>query len=251
MERMRRHGYSLGKGLRSNSKILAQLALLLCFVVALLIMATWESSARSTEVTQIRKTTSSVVRFSTGAGGGCHNSDVTVAVQPGDTLSAISARYGTSWFSLASYNHLSDPNLLFPGQTLCVPATHSSSPHPNTPEVGQANVYPYGQCTWWANQRYSQMHGIYVPWTTNSDAWEWTARAYDFGWQVSSTPQVGDIIDLQPWVQGASGLGHVAVVEQILTSGDVIASNMNWGSNPGAVVDVEFAPGPGVTFIRL
>ncbi len=82
-------------------------------------------------------------------------------------------------------------------------------------------------------------------------AWEWTARAYEFGWKVSSTPTVGSIIDLQPWVQGAYGAGHVAVVEKVLSNGHVIASNMSWGVDPYAVVDVEFAPGPGVTFISF
>jgi surface antigen len=93
------------------------------------------------------------------------------------------------------------------------------------------------------------LHGYYVPWRVNAGAWQWTADAYQFGWHVSSVPTVGAIVDLQPWVQGAYGGGHVAVVERILSNGHVIASNMSWGANPYAVVDVEFAPGPGVTFI--
>jgi surface antigen len=60
---------------------------------------------------------------------------------------------------------------------------------------------------------------------------------------------VGDIIDLQPWVQWAGGAGHVAIVEKILSNGHVIASNMNWGRYPRQVTYVEFVPGPGVTFI--
>ncbi len=118
-----------------------------------------------------------------------------------------------------------------------------------SPPVGTVNVFPYGQCTWWANQRYSQLHGVYVPWRTQSDAWGWTDRAYQFGWHVSSSPTVGSIIDLQPWVQGAYGLGHVAVVEQVLSNGHVIASTMNWGAYPWQVTYVQFSPGPGVTFI--
>ena len=115
---------------------------------------------------------------------------------------------------------------------------------------GSVNAFPYGSCTWWANQRYHQMHGIFVPWRTQSDAWQWTARAYQFGWYVSDRPVVGAIIDLQPGVQGASTwAGHVAVVERILSNGHVIASNMNWGARPWQVTYVEFAPGPGVTFI--
>ncbi len=80
-------------------------------------------------------------------------------------------------------------------------------------------------------------------------AWQWKDRAHDFGWRVSTRATVGSIIDLQPWVQGAYGGGHVAVVERVLGNGHVIASNMSWGANPYAVVDWEFSPGPGVTFI--
>ena len=119
------------------------------------------------------------------------------------------------------------------------------------PTQGSTNVFPYGSCTWWANQRYFQLHGIFVPWRTQSNAWQWTARAYQFGWHVSSSPIVGAIIDLQPGVQGASWAGHVAVVERILRNGDVIASNMNWGAYPWQVTYVEFAPSAGVTFLYL
>jgi surface antigen len=130
-----------------------------------------------------------------------------------------------------------------------------STPTTNTqtvsPTQGYSNDFPYGSCTWWANQRYFQLHGIFVPWRTQSNAWQWTARAYQFGWHVSSSPLVGAIIVLQPGVQGASWAGHVAVVERILNNGDVIASNMNWGAYPWQVTDIEFAPGPGVTFLYL
>ena len=126
-----------------------------------------------------------------------------------------------------------------------VPVTQSSVLHSES----RGNVFPYPACTWWANQRYAEWHGSYVPWTTNSMAWQWKDRAHDFGWRVSTRPKVGAIIDLQPWVQGAYGSGHVALVEKVLGNGHVIASNMSWGANPYAVVDWEFAPGPGVTFI--
>ena len=113
----------------------------------------------------------------------------------------------------------------------------------------RGNVFPYPACTWWANERYAELHGYYVPWTTNAMAWQWKDRAHDFKWHISTQPEVGSIIDLQPWVQGAYGGGHVAVVEKILHNGHVIASNMSWGANPYTIVDWEFAPGPGVTFL--
>ena len=131
-----------------------------------------------------------------------------------------------------------------------VQGAHAQSAQRSVQSTGSSNPFPYPSCTWWANQRYHQLHGVFVPWRTNSNAWQWTARAYQFGWHVSSRPSYGAIIDLQPWVQGAYGLGHVAVVERILRNGHVIASNMNWGAYPYRVTYVEFAPGRGVTFIR-
>lgn len=178
----------------------------------------------------------------------CSSGDQVYMVQSGNTLGGIAARYGTSWQKLATYNRIANPNLIYINQTVCVPGKPVAKSGP--PSVrGTGNYFPYGQCTWWASQRYYQLRGVYVPWTTQSDAWQWTARAYDFRWRVSSTPRVGDIIDLQPRVQGAYGLGHVAVVEQVLGNGRVIASTMNWGIYYWKVVNVEFAPGPGVTFI--
>jgi len=51
----------------------------------------------------------------------------TYTVQPGDTLSGIAARYGTTVAALASANSLSNPNLIFPGQLLILPAGSAAS----------------------------------------------------------------------------------------------------------------------------
>lgn len=195
----------------------------------------------------------------------CPAGSSTYIVVSGDTLSGIAARYGTSWATLASYNHIANPSLIYVNQVVCIPGRSSStasapatsstnapvvySSGSSSAPVGYSNPFPYPACTWWANQRYFELHGYYVPWRINAEAWQWTADAYAFGWHVSSQPTVGAIIDLQPWVQGAYGGGHVAVVESILSNGDVIASNMSWGANPYSVQYVQFAPGPGVTFI--
>jgi surface antigen len=112
------------------------------------------------------------------------------------------------------------------------------------------NMFPYGQCTWWANQRYFQLHGVFVPWGMNADASQWVQRAQDAHWQVSSQPMEGAIIVMQPGVQGAYGYGHVAVVERVLEDGSVVASSMNWGRSPGAVTEHRVHPGGGVTFVR-
>lgn len=110
------------------------------------------------------------------------------------------------------------------------------------------NAYPHGQCTWWAAERYYQLHDVFVPWA-NANAGGWVDRAQQFGWHVSSIPTVGSIIVLQGGVQGSSFVGHVAVVEQVLNNQAVIASSMNWGYNPYQVINTVFHTGTGVAFI--
>jgi N-acetylmuramoyl-L-alanine amidase len=203
----------------------------------------------------------------------CSRGDRVYVVAGGDTLGAIAARYGESWSTLAAHNRIVNPNLIYRNQVICIPggrSTHRSGSTYTAPVsmysatvntysapmtrrslmVGYGNVFPYPACTWWANQRYYQMHGVFVPWRTQAMAWQWTARAYEFGWNVSASPSVGAIVDMQPWVQGAYGAGHVAVVEQVLGNGTAIASSMSWGSNPYAVVYIQVRPASGITFIR-
>jgi LysM repeat protein len=43
-------------------------------------------------------------------------------VQQGDTLFKIGQRYDIDWPSVAKANRLEDPNLIFPGQQLCIPS---------------------------------------------------------------------------------------------------------------------------------
>jgi surface antigen len=116
-------------------------------------------------------------------------------------------------------------------------------------QTGTYNIFPYGECTWWADQRYHQLHGIFVPWRINANAFQWVARAVEFGWHVSGLPKVGSIMVLQPGVDGAYGSGHVGVVERVLQNGRVIASSMNWGSRPGTVTQSTYVLRPGVSFI--
>jgi LysM repeat protein len=186
----------------------------------------------------------------------CPHGAIAHVVVRGDTLSKIASHYGVSWRSLASDNHVSNPNLIYQGQVICVVEVRITGyihvpqpPRRTAPPGGRRNVFPYGACTWWADQRYFQLHGIFVPWKMQANAWQWVERAYQFGWHVSSSPSPGAIVVLQPWVEGAYGMGHVAVVERILKNDHVIASNMSWGRYPWQVAYVQFAPGPGVRFI--
>lgn len=44
-----------------------------------------------------------------------------VTVKPGDTLSGIGARTSRTWEQLASYNHVPNPNLIYPDQVISIP----------------------------------------------------------------------------------------------------------------------------------
>jgi surface antigen len=185
----------------------------------------------------------------------CPKGDQTYIVRAGDTLSAIGNRYHTDWQRLASHNNLLNPNLIFINQQICIPGqgsttTGMTTTQPSSTAIrGTSNPFAFPQCTWWASERYHQLHGIFVPWTINSNAWQWMARAQEFHWRVSSRPTVGAIAVQQPLVQGASSLGHVGVVEKILANGHVMTSNTNWGLAPTQVTHVELVPGPGISFV--
>jgi len=187
----------------------------------------------------------------------CPAGDQAHTVVSGETLGNIAMSNNTTWQALVQHNHLSNGNMIYPGQTICLPGKASGGgqaaqspahPAPSNGPTGSGNAFPYGQCTYWADERYHRLYGVYVPWMTNSNAWQWTSRANEFHWNVSSTPTVGAILVLQSGVQGAGGYGHVAVVEKILDSGHVMTSNMNWGGG-ASVTYVEFAVGSGVSFV--
>jgi surface antigen len=118
---------------------------------------------------------------------------------------------------------------------------------PASMNSGSLARFFYGQCTYWANMRYKELTGIYVPWLGNAYQWDYGARSS--GWIVSGTPKVSAIIVLQPGVQGAGYYGHVAIVEHINADGSVLTSNWNWAGNWGNQTNVTFFPGAGVSFV--
>ncbi|MFW6069722.1 MAG: LysM peptidoglycan-binding domain-containing protein [bacterium] len=55
----------------------------------------------------------------------------TYTVQPGDTLSSIARRFGTTYQELAALNNLSNPNVIHVGQVLQLPGGSSGPPAPD------------------------------------------------------------------------------------------------------------------------
>lgn len=74
----------------------------------------------------------------------------TYTIQPGDTLSAIAERFGTSWQALAQVNNIANPNLIFPNRTITIPngtggtggtgGVGGGSPVGGTPGPGSSDV---------------------------------------------------------------------------------------------------------------
>lgn len=55
------------------------------------------------------------------------NSDTIYKVNKGDTLSGIAKRFGTTYQALAKYNSISNPNIIYVGQTIRIPASNSTT----------------------------------------------------------------------------------------------------------------------------
>ena len=116
-------------------------------------------------------------------------------------------------------------------------------------DYGSLNHFFYGQCTYWANMRYHQETGHWIPWLGNAYQWAYQAPAY--GWTLSATPNPHglSIMVFSPYAEGAGAYGHVAVVESINNDGSVTTSNWNWGGAWATLTYRTFYPGPGVSFI--
>ncbi len=69
----------------------------------------------------------------------------TYVVQRGDTLWRIGLKYGVEWPQIATKNSLANPDLIYAGQSLCVPAASSTPVTTTTPVSG--TVLPSGTPT--------------------------------------------------------------------------------------------------------
>lgn len=98
---------------------------------------------------------------------------------------------------------------------------------PNHATGDEGNAYPYGQCTWWAYTRRTEL-GLPVG-SHFGNAQSWGASASALGYWVDNTPRhVGDIVVFSPGQQGAdSYYGHVAIVEKVNEDGSIEISESN------------------------
>ncbi|GAC1536992.1 MAG: hypothetical protein NVS2B7_07040 [Herpetosiphon sp.] len=107
------------------------------------------------------------------------------------------------------------------------------------------NAYASCNCTAYAHYRRQDLP------MNLGDAWMWGYRAKNQGFPVDSYPQVGDVMVLQPGVQGASwDYGHVAYVVAVYDDYSFAVREMNGGDSSCGVYRDEFHVGRGVKFIH-
>lgn len=105
-----------------------------------------------------------------------------------------------------------------------VPVVNTSS-KPQQGSYGQ-NYYFHGDCTWYVFERRKELgKSVSNMWGNGND---WADNARGNGYTVNNTPSVGAIVHSYAGTNGASGYGHVAVVESINPDGSITVSEMNW-----------------------
>ena len=65
---------------------------------------------------------------------GAQQGQTTHVVQPGENLFRIALKYGTTWPALAAANNLTNPNLIYVGQVLIIPAPGGTTTPPSQPQ---------------------------------------------------------------------------------------------------------------------
>lgn len=105
------------------------------------------------------------------------------------------------------------------------------------------NEYPYGQCTYYVKSVRSDVSNYW------GDARYWAYRASRAGFPVSTQPQVGDVAVFQPYVQGLSPYGHVAIVAAV--AGNRFETISMWGTEATGRIHVNWHyRAAGVSFIH-
>ncbi len=121
-----------------------------------------------------------------------------------------------------------------------------SNPSRSVGRLATRNGYPYGQCTYLAEQRFAE-YAHHFP-QIGGDAWRWARTAIANDWTVVPTPEVNSVVVFQRGENGASKLwGHVAWVTAVNGS-QITVEEMNV-RGLGVLDTRSLTPGPNARFI--
>jgi surface antigen len=88
-----------------------------------------------------------------------------------------------------------------------------------------SNIFPWGQCTWGAEEKFHEFTGTYL--NVNGNANEWATSAAAHGWPVLATPQIASVVVFQPYEDGSGSVGHVAWVRGV-NGGQITIEETNY-----------------------
>ncbi|MDB5183889.1 MAG: hypothetical protein JWO07_570 [Candidatus Saccharibacteria bacterium] len=172
---------------------------------------------------------------------------VVYTVKGGDTPDTVASQYGASKDRIISFNDLEISGMT-PGSKIIIPSGvlpadqrpgyQAPTSRPTLVNYGLAgmgsgyrvasgisgasagNKYAWGNCTWYAYERRTQMgHPVGSYWG-NANTWAYYAR--QDGYPVDRNPAAGAVL-----VDTSGYFGHVAVVESVAANGDITISEMN------------------------
>lgn len=170
-------------------------------------------------------------------------------VAEGDDLESIATAFSGNETRILAFNDL-DSSDIKPGENIMIPdgkkidvvttvattTTNSVStaiqPVVNSynPAYGAYNGYAFGNCTWHAANRRSQV-GKPIP-NNLGNAATWASLASQSGFAVGGAPQQFDVLYHKDiWSNG--GYGHVAFVEAVNPDGSLLVSDMNFYDGKG------------------
>lgn len=170
-------------------------------------------------------------------------SGVLYTVRAGDTASSIASAYNANAKRIVAVNDL-ELGGLKSGKQIIIPdgvkpvqlETATGAPgntvvgnpgdlgggviDPGIRGVSTGNGYAYGNCTWYAYERRSQLGKPIGGNWGNANAWAYNARLNGFA--VNNVPSAGAVL-----VDQSGYFGHVGVVERVKRNGDIVISEMN------------------------
>jgi surface antigen len=185
----------------------------------------------------------------------------------GDTADSIAAKYQADKSRIVTFNDL-ELSGLTPGKAIIIPggvlpenerpgyvaprnaASQGSynggfsTVNAQIASASAGNRYAFGNCTWYAYERRTQLGRPVGSFWGNAATWAMYARAA--GYQVDNTPSVGAVM------QNGGGFGHVAIVESVNSDGSLTLSEMNYAGNFNRVTSRTVSAGSaaGFTFIH-
>lgn len=101
---------------------------------------------------------------SSSSSSGSSSSGGVYIVQPGDYLSLIAHKFGTTYTAIAQANGISYPYTIYPGEKLTIPGASSSGSWTYTVQPGDS-LYSIGQRYGYSSMTLAQYNGIASPYT--------------------------------------------------------------------------------------